>query len=216
MYRAIDIETENTGSDIMADNKRILSVQIGDDTKQDLWWADSKDPKWNLESAKKEIASLLAQGVVFVGYNLKGFDVPILKRFLGVEIPESNILDLCECPKIPELTGKNKSRLEEVCSACGIDVTHKQRMKEKEKKFRSMEAHKKHATVKAKEILKEKPWWSSNFAYEYVLSKIAGGNAIYEAYQEFVENDGQKDSLFYEYAIGDIIVEYQLFKKLGY
>ena len=34
MYRIIDIETENTGSDVMQDNKRILSVQIGDDTRQ--------------------------------------------------------------------------------------------------------------------------------------------------------------------------------------
>jgi hypothetical protein len=215
MYRALDIETENTGSDIMADNKRILSVQIGDDTKQDLWWADSKDPKWNLESAKKQIESLLAQGVVFVGYNLKGFDVSILKRFLGVEIPESNILDLCECPKIPELTGKNRSRLEEACLACGIEVAHKQRMNERAKKFKAMDVHKKHAKAKAIELV-EKKGWGYDFSYNYVLDKIAGGNAIYEAYQEFVENDGQKNSLFYEYAMGDIITEYRLFKKLGY
>lgn len=41
MYRVIDIETENTGTDIMTDNKRIISVQIGDDVNQDLYWADS-------------------------------------------------------------------------------------------------------------------------------------------------------------------------------
>ena len=73
MYRVIDIETENTGTDIMEDNKRLLSVQIGDDTIQNLYWADSKYPQWTLESAKKEIASLLAQGVIFSGYNIKGF-----------------------------------------------------------------------------------------------------------------------------------------------
>jgi hypothetical protein len=215
MYRAIDIETENTGADIMKDNKRILSVQIGDDTKQDLYWADSKDSRWNLDSAKKEISSLLAQGVVFVGYNLKGFDVPVLKQFLGVEIPESNILDLCECPKIPELTGKKRSRLEEVCSAYGIEVTHKQRMNEKAKKYKAMDVHKKNAKAKAIELVEKKDW-GYEFSYNYVLDKIAGGTAIYEAYQEFVMNDGRKDSLFYEYAIGDIITEYQLFKKLGY
>jgi len=215
MYRAIDIETENTGADIMKDNKRILSVQIGDDTKQYLYWADSRDSRWNLDSAKKEIASLLAQGVIFVGYNIKGFDVPLLKQFLGVEIPESNILDLCECPKIPKLTGKKRSRLEEVCSACGIEVTHKQRLNEKAKKYKAMDVHKKHAKAKAVELVEKKDW-GYEFSYNYVLDKIAGGNAIYEAYQEFVMNDGRKDSLFYEYAIGDIITEYQLFKKLGY
>ena len=93
MYLVIDIETENTGTDVLEDNKRIISVQIGDDTKQDLYWADSKDPQWNLESAKKEIVSLLSKGVIFAGHNIRGFDVRFLKEFLGVEIPESNIHD---------------------------------------------------------------------------------------------------------------------------
>lgn len=125
MYVAIDIETENTGTDIMEDNKRIISVQIGNDTKQTLYWADSKDPKWNLESAKKEIESLLSQGIIFVGYNIKDFDVRFLKQFLDIDIPESNILDICKSPKIPQLTGKMKNRLEEACAACGVKVAHK-------------------------------------------------------------------------------------------
>jgi len=217
MYRAIDIETENTGTDIMEDNKRIISVQIGDDTKQNLYWADSKDPKWNLESAKKEIESLLSQGVIFIGYNIKGFDVRFLKQFLGVEIPESNILDICQCQsqKLTQLTGKNKPRLEEACAACGVKVTHKQRMNEKAKKYKSMEAHKKQALAKAKELVENKGW-GSDFSYNYALDKVAGGNAIYDAYQEFAKSNGQKETLFYEYAIGDIISEYQLFKALGY
>jgi hypothetical protein len=33
MYSVIDIETENTGTDIMKDNKWIISVQIGDELK---------------------------------------------------------------------------------------------------------------------------------------------------------------------------------------
>jgi hypothetical protein len=52
-----------------------------------------------------------------------------------------------------------------------------------------------------------------DFSYNYVLDKIAGGNAIYDAYLEFVECGGQKDTLFYEYAIGDAISEYQLLKN---
>lgn len=79
----------------MKDNKRIISVQIGDDTKQNLYWADSKNPLWTLESAEKEIASLLSQGVIFSGYYIKGFDIPLLKQFLGIEIPHSNVLDIC-------------------------------------------------------------------------------------------------------------------------
>jgi hypothetical protein len=215
MYRIIDIETENTGTDIMEDNKRILSVQIGDDTIQNLYWADSKDPQWTLESAKKEIASLLSQGVIFSGYNIKGFDVRFLKQFLGVEIPEASILDLCQSPKITQFTGKNKARLEEACAACGVRVTHKQRMNEKAKKYKSMEAHKDKALAKANELA-ENRGWSQDFSYNYALDKVAGGNAIYDAYLEFVKSGGQKDTLFYEYAIGDVISEYQLLKALGY
>lgn len=215
MYRIIDIETENTGTDIMEDNKRILSVQIGDDTIQNLYWADSKDPQWTLESAKKEIASLLSQGVIFSGYNIKGFDVRFLKQFLGVEIPEASILDLCQSPKITQFTGKNKARLEEACAACGVKVTHKQRMNEKAKKYKSMKAHKDKALAKANELV-ENRGWSQDFSYNYALDKVAGGNAIYDAYLEFVKSGGQKDTLFYEYAIGDVISEYQLLKALGY
>lgn len=217
MYLIIDIETENTGTDVMEDNKRIISVQIGDDTKQTLYWADSKDPQWNLESAKKEIESLLSQGVIFAGHNIRGFDVRFLKQFLGVEIPESNILDPCQCQsqKLTQLTGKNKPRLEEACAACGVKVTHKQRMNEKANKYKSIEAFKKQALTKAKELVRNKGW-SLNFSYDLVLDKIAVGNAIYDAYLEFVKSGGQKNTLFYEYAIGDVISEYQLLKALGY
>jgi hypothetical protein len=217
MYLIIDIETENTGTDVMEDNKRIISVQIGDDSKQDLYWADSKDPQWNLESAKKEIASLLSKGVIFAGHNVKGFDVRFLKEFLGVEIPESNIHDPCGCQsqKMTQLTGKNHPTLEQACAVFGIKVTHKQRMNEKAKKYKSIEANKKLALSKAKEDVKNKGW-SLNWAYDHALDKIAGGNAIYEAYLEFVECDGQKNTIFYEYAVGDVVSEYQLLKALGY
>ena len=217
MYLIIDIETENTGADIMEDNKRILSVQIGDDVKQDLYWADSVDPRWTLESAKTEIASLLSQGVIFAGYNIKGFDVRFLKQFLGVTIPESNLLDLCLCQpqKLTQLTGKNKPRLEDACRACGVKVAHKQRMNEKAKKYKLNEAFKKQALTKAEELVKNRDW-GFNFSYNYVLDKLSGGNAIYDSYLEFVESGGQKDTLFYEYAIGDVVSEYQLLKVLGY
>jgi hypothetical protein len=217
MYLIIDIETENTGTDVMEDNKRIISVQIGDDKKQDLYWADAKDQQWSLECAKREIASLLSQGIIFAGHNIRGFDVRFLKEFLGVEIPESHIHDPCECQseKMTRLTGRNHPKLEEACAAFGIKVTHKQRMNEKAMKYKSNEAFKKQALTKAKELVKEKGW-TLNYAYDRVLDKIAGGNAIYEAYLEFVESGGQKNTIFYEYAIGDVISEYQLLKALGY
>ena len=217
MYLIIDIETENTGTDIMKDNKRILSVQIGDDTKQSLYWADSDDPQWSLESAKKQITSLLSRSVVFAGYNIRNFDVPFLKQFLGVEIPESNILDLCLCQpeKLTRLTGRNKPRLEEACGAFGISVTHKQKMSEKAEKYKSIEALRKQALAKARELAENKGW-GLDFSYDYVLDKLAGGNAIYEAYLEFAKNGGRKDSFFYEYAIGDVVSEHQLLMALGY
>lgn len=217
MYRALDIETENTGTDIMNDNKRIISVQIGDDAKQDLYWADSPETQWNLESAKKEIASLLAQGVTFAGYNIMGFDVRFLKEFMGVEIPESNLLDLCirHKPELSQLTGRNKPRLEEVCSACGIAVNHKQRMNQQAEKYKTNESFKAQALAKAKELVKNLGW-GFDFSYKYALDKVAGGNAIYDAYLEFVKSGGQRNTLFYEYAVGDVVSEYQLLKKLGY
>ena len=218
MYRVIDIETENTGTDIMADNKRIISVQIGDDAKQNLWWADSKNPQWNLESVKGEVDSLLSQGVIFAGHNVKGFDIRFLKEFLGVEIPESNIHDPCECQreKMTQLTGRNYPTLEEACTVFGIKVAHKQRMNEKTQLYKNRPEFQEKAKEAAKKILKAKPNWTLNYAYDRALNKIAGGNAIYDSYLDFVKSGGLKNTLFYEYAIGDVISEYQLLKKLEY
>ena len=94
---------------------------------------------------KKEIASLLSQVVIFAGYNIQGFDVRFLKQFLGVNIPESQILDLCLCQsqKLTQLTGRRKVRLEEACNACGVKVTHKQKMNDKAEKYKSIEDFKK-------------------------------------------------------------------------
>jgi hypothetical protein len=217
MYRVLDIETENTGTDIMEDNKRILSVQIGNDTIQHMYWAYSRNPQWSLESAKKEITSSLAQGIIFAGYNIRVFDVRFLKQFLDVEIPESNVLDLClyQSRKLTQLTGENKLGLEEACEVCGIKVNHKRRINEEAKKYKSIEAFKKQAKAKAKELVRNKGW-SKDFSFTYALNKVANGNAIYDAYWEFVKSGGKRNTLFYKYVIGDIISEYQLLKVLGY
>jgi len=105
-------------------------------------------------------------------------------------------------------------RLEEACKACVVKVTHKQRMNEKAEKYQSIEDFKKQARAKAKELV-ESRGWGLDFSYNYVLDKVAGGNAIYDSYLEFVKSGGQKNTLFYEYAIGDVVSEYQLLKALG-
>lgn len=213
MYLAIDIETENTGSDIMKDNKRIISVQIGDDKTQELYYDDSKDSKWTLEQAKTKIELLLSQGHIFTGYNLKNFDLHFLKHFLAVEIPQSNMYDLSDHPKIRAFRKNKIFSLEDVCKECGIAVTHKNKMNKKAESYKKRQDIREQAYAKAKEIVRTKGWgW--NFAVNYFLNKIAGGHAIYDSYQEFVQSGGKKDTFFYEYATGDVISEYRLLREL--
>lgn len=107
---------------------------------------------------------------------------------------------------------KNKIyHLEGVCRECGIEVNHKHKMKEKAEKYKTRKAIRDQAYVAAKDLVKNKGW-SFDFSYKYALNKIAGGNAIFDAYQDFVNSGGQKDTLFYEYAIGDVICESRLLK----
>jgi hypothetical protein len=199
----------------MRDNEQILSLQLGDTVKHKLFYYHSKDPQLTLGMGKKYIASLLSQGVIFAGYNIKGFDTVMLKQFLGVEIPDSRLLDLCQSPRLTELTGKEKAPLEEACGKCGIDVNHKLTMNRRAEKYYDRQDIREQARAKAEDLERNKGW-SSNFAFNYALRKIAGGHAIFDAYLEFVKSGGQKNTLFYEYAIGDVISEHQLLKALGY
>jgi len=216
MYVALDVETKNLGSDILGGNEQLLSVQIADGTNQKLFWADSKDPQWNLESAKREITSLLSQGVTFAGYNID-FDVTMMKQFLGVEIPKSQTLDLCHTSEIEEFHKITTDwSLERACEKYYVNANHKRRMKEKAEQYKRREDIQEKAKAEAEKILRVKPTWTPNYAYDRALNKIAGGYAIYDAYLEFVQSGGQKNTLFYEYAIGDVISEYQLLKALGY
>lgn len=214
-YIMLDVETKNLGSRIMEDNELLLSLQLGDAAKQELYYADSKDPQLALEIGKKRIASLLSQGVIFAGYNLNGFDTVMLRKFLGIEIPESRVLDLLQSPRLKRLTSGKKTRLEEVCRLCGIEAGHKPKMDKRAEKYKAQPHIMERARAEAEDIIKNKGW-SSDFAFSYTLDKIAGGHAIWDAYLEFVESGGRKNTLFYEYAIGDIISEYQLLSKLGY
>ncbi|GKS67497.1 hypothetical protein YTPLAS73_10440 [Nitrosarchaeum sp.] len=43
---------------------------------------------------------------------------------------------------------------------------------------------------------------------------ISGGMAILDAYNEFIQSNGNLDSLFFRYAMGDVQTELNLYKKL--
>ncbi len=216
MSLVIDIETENTGADIMNDNKRIISVQIGDSTKQDLYYADASDSARSLSQVPLRVKSLVSQKYVFAGYNLKGFDLPFLKQFLGIEIPEANVLELRDMDgvrKLQQRTGKRSYRLEEVCREYGIVTEHKRLMDEKDEPFKRRPDILAQADVAAKRLVEEKGW-GLDFSLKYTLDKIAGGHAILDSYKEFVQKDGAKETLFHRYAVGDVICEHQLMQKL--
>jgi len=215
MYVVLDIETKNLGSNIMEDNEKILSIQLGDTIKQELYYYDSKEPQWTLAMGEKQIVSLLSQGYIFAGYNIKNFDIPLLKRFLGVEIPESKLFDICQSPRLIQFTNNQRCRMEEACRMCGVDASHKSKMDKRAEKYLVRQDIKEQAKGKTEDFVKNRGW-SPDFAFRYVLDKIAGGHAIFDAYLEFVESGGQKNTLFYEYAIGDVISEYRLLKALKY
>jgi len=214
MYIVLDIETENTGSDIIKDNKRIISIQIGDATNQEIYYDDSKDLRWTLNSGIAKIKSLLSENYIFTGYNFKGFDLRFLKHFLGVEIPKSNVFDLSETNQCQSLRRRRIFSLEDVCKECGIKATHKQKMNKKAESYKKKQDIIEQAQIKAKEKI-EIDGWSHEFAFNYVLKKIAGGHAIYDAYKDFVKSENKKNTLFYEYAIDDVIAEYNLLKILN-
>lgn len=213
----LDIETENTGADIMKDNKQIISVQIGNDTHQELYYADSKEAQYALDRVKPRIASLISQGYTFAGYNIENFDIPLLKQFLGIEISESNMLELSRTDGVVRLKnklGRRSLRVEEVFREFGINADHKRRMNEKAEQYKKRPDIKEQAQIAAAHLVESKRW-SRDFSFKHALDKIAGGHAIFNAYNEFVQKGGSKDTLFYEYAIGDVICEFQLLKILN-
>lgn len=200
----------------MADNKRIISVQIGDSTKQELYYADAHDPSLSISLVPQRVKTLIAEGCVFAGYNVKGFDLLFLKQFLGVEIPEANILEIRDMDgvkKLQQKTGKKFYRLEEVCREYGISADHKRLMDESAEPIKKRPDVLALANTAARQLVANKGW-SLDFSLKYTLDKIAGGRAIYEAYLEFVQKDGTKDTLFHQYAIGDVICEHQLMQNL--
>lgn len=211
----IDIETENTGYDIMKHNKRIISVQMFDGSNGSIFYDGSDRNSINV--AKSNIQSQIDDGFRFVGFNIRNFDVPLIKDFLDVEIPGAQILEIGEMPqmnKIRESLGKTRPRLVDVCEHLGIECSHKNIMDGLSRKLQSRPDVVSLAKEGAETFIRERGW-SQNFSQNYALEKVAGGMAILESFNEFVRNGGDTNSLFYRYAMGDVFSEHRLFEMLS-
>lgn len=210
----LDIETENTGYDIMKHNKRIISVQMFDGLEGSIFY-DGSD-KNSIDAAKTNIKSKTDEGCKFVGFNIRNFDVPLIKEFLGIEIHSGQILEISEMPQmniIREKIGKTRPRLVDVCDYLGVECSHKNLMDDLSMKLRSRPDVISLAKEGAEKFIKERGW-SSDFSHKYAIEKVAGGMAILDSFNEFVRNGGNTNSLFYKYAMGDVFSEHQLFDTL--
>lgn len=213
-FVVIDIETENTGYDIMEHNKRIISVQLFDGSDGTIFY-DGSD-KNSIPDAKSAILSQIDQNYKFVGFNIRNFDALFLNKFLGITIPRTQIVDISEMPNMEkvrkELT-KNYPSLLETCKHLGIDCSHKTKMDELSVKYRNLPDVTKLAREGAEKMVKERGW-SYDFSYNRALDKVAGGMAIFDSFNEFVRARGDVNSLFYRYAMGDVFTEHRLFEAL--
>lgn len=210
----LDVETENTGFDVEGGNKRIISVQTLRGSEERLYFDGSKT--LGLDVAKRHLAASIASGARFVGFHIKGFDLPQVERFLNLSIPESQVVEIGELPAMDSLRqriGKARPRLEEICAELGIDCTHKALMDRHALRFRNLPEVLELAKSGASVISKDKGW-NLDFSYKIALEKISGGMAILDAFNDFVRKGGDKKTLFYRYAIGDVRVEREVYTKL--
>jgi hypothetical protein len=211
----LDIETENTGYDVMRDNKRILSVQTYNGNEGMIYYDGSETN--GLSDAKKFLEIQIELGTKFVGFNVKNFDVRLIKEFMSIDIPNSQIVDIGELPKTKEIKQqmkKNWPRLVELCDFMKIECSHKNLMDDNSQKFKDLPDVIKLAKEGAEKTCKEKLWWTYDYAYNRALNSISGGMAIMNSFEEFVKSGGNIDTLFYKYAIGDVISEYLLYQKV--
>lgn len=216
MLYSIDIETENKGIDVVNGVTRILSVQIGDEKKQEVYYADATLDGFNLKQAKTRIEELLDAGHSFAGYNIKNFDLPKLAQFLGVNIPESRAVDIIEMNEFAGLKKKigwNRIPLERACQAYGIDAGHKELMTKRASPYFLKEQVIAEARTYVKSLIHEKGW-SEDYCLSYAVKSLAYKQAIIDAYQEFIKEQAGISTLFYKYAIGDIICEHKLRQAL--
>jgi len=192
----------------------IFSVQTLSDDGEKIYYDGSNTN--NLVNAKQDLNMLISNGASFVGYNIRNFDIPFLKKFLGIEIPSSQVLEIGEMPAVDKIRikkGKKRLRLEEICSFVGIDAGHKKEMELASQKFRKL-SDVMNKAEEAANLWHTERGWGRDFSYDYALRVLAGGMAILESFNEFVKSGGSKDSLFYKYAMGDVHVEKALYERL--
>jgi len=198
----------------MEDNKRIISIQLLDEKTTKIYYDGSENN--NLTVAKQDLLSMIENNKNFLGFNIRGFDTKFIKKFLGIEIPGSQIIEISEMAAMDKIRGrlnKKRPRLLEVCNLLQIDCSHKMLMNERSSKFKILPD----VIEKAKEGAskwRDVKGWGYDFSYNLALDIIGGGMAILEAFNEFVEAKGDPNSLFYQYAMGDVFTEKEVYLKL--
>ncbi len=211
----IDIETENTGYDIMNDNKRILSIQLLDVDHEQIFYDGAQTN--DLVQAQKTLNQLIIDKNTFVGFNIINFDIPLLKTFLNTEIHHAQISEITNLPmmsSIRERIGKNRPRLIEICDLLKIDCSHKNLMDSSAQKIKMNPDVQKMAKEGADKFSKELGW-GYDFSLRLATDRIAGGTAILNSFNEFAQSNGDTASIFYKYAMGDVYTEKKLYEKMN-
>lgn len=210
----IDVETENRTFDIMKGNKRIISIQLIHFNNEYFFYADAVTKKETLNYFCELANELLAKDTVFIAYNVN-FDLLMIRSFLNLDIQEKNFLDIAETSAVRRLRSELNRfvALEEVCSKYGIDVSHKEIMKERARIW--LEKHPEYeveCNKEADKLVREKDW-SFDYALHKSREKISIGNAIIHNMLHILKTRN-KGADFYKYAMGDVRSEYQLYKAI--
>ena len=212
----IDLIMENTGVDPVADSKRIISAQIGDSTGQEVYYTEAPDGPHSLFGLALRVNTLVARNHFFAGYDIKRLERPFLSKFLALAIPEVNVLDLRDIEGVASLrqSTARSFELDELCRAYGISMEHRRGISEK------AETIKKRPEIRAKAAslapqLAAKEGRTLEQSLQQALDRIATGQAVVEAYDEFVQSGGSHESAFYKYATGNVVCENSLLQALS-
>jgi len=184
---SFDIEAENTGVDVRRDNKRIISIQLYNQDIEEIYYDDSTEQ--SLEHGKERIQSLLNDGYTLVGYYISGYDIPLLKEFLGIEIPSSKYIDISCMDKVEKIKAKFGYSLQAVCEGVDVPCSHKKLLEPLVKKLKLDPEIIERAKIEGSKMASKKSQ-TLQYAREKALNLICGGSAILEAYHEFVKSDG--------------------------
>jgi len=208
---SFDIEAENTGADVRRDNKRIISIQLYNQDIEEIYYDDSTEQ--SIEHGKERIQTLLNDGYTLVGYYISGYDIPLLKEFLGLEIPPSKYIDISSMDKVERIKSKSGYSLQAVCKAVDVPCNHKKLLEPIVEKLKRDPEIIERAKIEGSKTASINSW-TIQYSRDRALDRICGGTAIFQLYLEFVKSNGSHNSNFYEYAMGDVISEYELFQKI--